>query len=132
MDNYIYLDQAAAISGISKNELLTKIRRGNIKAIMVNGSVIMVRERDINKLLNDNKITRSDFSDLDGKPILSIRAAEKYGIPNSTLSGWIKRGWIKVIKRSTKRVWIDEGDVAFVATKFNLDPGRGKKSHVIK
>jgi len=131
MDTYIPIDQAAKLVDSSIDDLLLQVKHGKIKAVMTSSGVVMVREKDI---LSDirNHPDFSQYADLDGKEILAIRASEKYGVPTGTISKWIKRGWVKVIRRSTKRVWLDEASFAFMANRYKISPGQGKKHHAIK
>lgn len=51
---------------------------------------------------------------------ISLReAARKYGIPNPTISRWVKRGLIKVILRTKNWLYIDESDLNIFLTNRN-------------
>ncbi len=58
---------------------------------------------------------------------LTIReAGRKYGVPNTTLAGWVRRGLIRCYGTRTKRgmpILVIEADVATAA--LNYQPGRG-------
>jgi len=54
-------------------------------------------------------------------------ASRKYGIPHSTMSGWIAHGFIKVIGEGSKEKYIPEATIAKIAKKYKLDKGRGNR-----
>ena len=65
---------------------------------------------------------------LKGTAITITRAAEKYDLPQSTISRWVKAGHIQVLRKEGRRVFIDEGDVAYcVAVYKAVGGGQGKR-----
>jgi hypothetical protein len=62
---------------------------------------------------------------------ISLSDAEhKYNIPNETISRWVKRGYIPIIKRTRREVYIEESAFSKIADIYKKDAGRG--SWVIK
>ena len=58
---------------------------------------------------------------------ISLRAASrKYGIPNQTLSRWVKKGLIPTITRTRNELYADELALAEQAAEYLKNPGRGK------
>lgn len=55
-----------------------------------------------------------------------MEASRKYGIAHSTISRWVQRGYIRVIERTSWRVYIDEKDLAKVVKHYRQAPGEGK------
>lgn len=58
---------------------------------------------------------------------ISMRAgAKKYGVGHSTISRWVKRGHIPIIATVSNKKFVDEIKLAELATKYKIDPGKGK------
>jgi hypothetical protein len=55
-------------------------------------------------------------------------ASRKYHVPKTTIYGWVKRGYIPVLLRTRKEVYIDEAKLAEVVECFKKSPGQGKKT----
>lgn len=71
------------------------------------------------------------FSHLKGVGIGINQAAIKYGVNQVTLSGWVKRGYIRRlsgIAARGQRVLIDESDAAYCAAVYHKEPGQGKRT----
>ncbi len=68
-------------------------------------------------------IRREDFAHLEGRPITVSEAAEKYGVPVSTIHRWVQQGYIKAIAnpegRGRKKI-LDEASVAFCAEIYKV------------
>jgi len=60
---------------------------------------------------------------------ISMSEAErKYGIPNPTISRWVKRGYIPILTRTEWITYIDEAIFSKIAERYNKNPGKGKKT----
>jgi hypothetical protein len=58
---------------------------------------------------------------------ITLRAAErKYGISCATLSRWTTKGYIPVLLRTNKELYLHEEIVAKLATAYNQGRGQGK------
>ncbi len=55
-------------------------------------------------------------------------ASRKYDVHTWTISRWVSRGLIRVLKVTKNERYIDEGELALVAAKYKTSPGRGKKT----
>ena len=62
---------------------------------------------------------------------ISIRAAgRKYGLAPRTISGWVKRGLVPILLRTSNWLYVDEAKLAEVIQKYKQAPGQGKKTIV--
>lgn len=72
----------------------------------------------------------NDHHELQGVPIGVNEAGRKYGIPAPTISGWINRELVKILRRPDRRkgfkVELDEASVALAAELYHQNPGPGK------
>jgi hypothetical protein len=60
---------------------------------------------------------------------ISLRAAErKYKVSNRTISNWVKAGYIPVLLRTKKQLYVDEAKLAEIANYHIRHGGRGKWS----
>ena len=72
--------------------------------------------------------TRLSTRHLDGIPIHLSQAARKYGVPQSTLSRWVQRGYIRKVGQEKNRILLNEGDVAYCVNVYRSMRGkRGKR-----
>lgn len=53
-------------------------------------------------------------------------AHRKYNIPHPTLSRWTKRGYIPVLLRTNRELYIDEAELVKVVELYLAAPGQGK------
>lgn len=54
--------------------------------------------------------------------------ARKYDVDQSTISRWVREGFIPVLLRTKKEVYIDESRLAEVAKAYKKKPGRGRRT----
>jgi len=60
---------------------------------------------------------------------ISLREAErKYGILQSTISRWVKRGGIPILLRSKNWLYVDEQVLAEIIEKYKQRSGQGKRT----
>lgn len=60
---------------------------------------------------------------------ISLSAARrKYKIPQPTISRWVSRGYIPVLVRTNKELYIDEDAIARLAGVYHQNPGQGKRT----
>ena len=82
-------------------------------------------EGDVEKIV----IRKKDFEHLRGQPIGITQAATKYGVAQSTISRWVKAGYIGQIGRVGRKVLLDEADVAYrVEIYRRMGGGRGRRT----
>lgn len=60
--------------------------------------------------------------------ICLMEAERKYRIPNPTISRWVKRGYIPVLLRTKKELYIDEAKLIEVVSLYKESPGQGKRT----
>jgi len=60
--------------------------------------------------------------------ISQSEASRKYGVRSNTISRWTSAGYVPVLMRTTKEVYIDEKKLAEVVAAFKSAPGQGKKT----
>jgi len=86
---------------------MTNRERANILRAKVNRELAALR--------------RQDFASLDGQVISLPQAATRYGVPETSLREWLKKGYIRIEKRGPRRViWLNEADVAFTAAVYHV------------
>jgi len=108
-DKLIPLPQAAAWLGISLDEIKSLARRGIINVSQIPSGELFVSESE----LSTQQLSQR-FVHLRGVEITVPDAAAKYEIPRTTIDGWIKKDYIKVIKSGYGMI-LDEATVAFCA-----------------
>ena len=60
---------------------------------------------------------------------ISLReASRRYGVPNATLSGWVKLGYLDFIEVTTKPKFFLETEVSHLAEIHNKAKGKGKRT----
>jgi len=60
---------------------------------------------------------------------ISISAGgRKYSIKSSTISRWVTKGYIPVLSKTNREVYIDKNALEIIARKYLQDPGQGKKT----
>ncbi len=65
-------------------------------------------------------IKREDFEHLRGVPITVSEAAKKYGVPGTTIRGWMAAGYVHFVDANSYPKKIDEGDMAYCATIYSV------------
>jgi hypothetical protein len=97
------------------------IASGRIKGAKLPSGEIGVSQNDLDQL-----ITREQFEHLRGKSITINQASESYGIHPETIRGWVKQGYIAVLKEGYGKE-LDLADVEYcVAVYRSLGGARGK------
>jgi len=60
---------------------------------------------------------------------ISLSSAErKYKVPNPTISRWVKKGYIPILLRTKKELYIHEKILADVIKQYLVNPGQGKRT----
>lgn len=122
LDRFIPLAKAARRLKVSEKSLRQMITAGRIKGAMLPSGEIGVSENDLDQL-----ITREQFEHLRGKSITINQAAETYGIHPETIRGWVKQGYITVLREGYGKE-LDLADVEYcVAVYRSMDGARGKR-----
>jgi hypothetical protein len=103
---------------ISKTDLITMVKHGTL-------SVMVTDQAKLPYTMNAEEL-RKQFQHLQGVEISIRDAARKYDVHHPTVSRWVTRGVIKVLRRDKNRIMVDEADVAYAASVAHSRPGRGK------
>jgi hypothetical protein len=130
MEQLIPISNAARIIGTSESYLLQLTLSGKIKGMLSPTGEILVKEADaISQLPRDERPEYIKHSHLKGVSIGVREAERKYGIPNPTISRWVKKGYIRILEIGGhgRPTMIDEADIAFCAEIYRSDPGQGKR-----
>ena len=123
LERFIPLAQAAKRLGITTDLLRRRIESGSVTAIVFNDT-LAVAERDLTEVI---PITRDQFFELRGQPITLSAAVKQYGINHVTLKGWVKRGYIAILKDGYG-LQIDAADMAYCAAVYAAQGGmQGKR-----
>lgn len=120
MDTYLPLAEAARKVRIPEPDLNQLAQVGKIKAIMMHGKILL-RESDVMA-----QQPRENFSHLEGQPISMGDASRKYNLPKYNLSRWKDKNLIRVVKQEGQKIYLNEADVAFMASTYK--PGQGTRT----
>lgn len=60
--------------------------------------------------------------------ISQSEASRKYGVTQSSISQWVRHGYIPVLLRTKREVYIDEARLVEVIKCYKASPGQGKKT----
>jgi predicted site-specific integrase-resolvase len=131
MDTYLPLPEAAIALHVDQSVVLKAIESGKLRAAMLPTGAYLVNAKDLNQpLRKEDTAEWNQVSHFRGVGIGVRQAAEKYNIPNPTVSRWVDKGLIRKLSGETlrgQRVIIDEADVAYCAIIYHRSPGQGKK-----
>jgi len=125
---FIPLSEAARKYGLDEAYLRQMVERGKIRAAMVAGEMV-VSEEEVRKAVVTRKEDLPEYKKyehLRGNSIWILKAAENYEVPFSTLRGWVKKGYIRIIGQRGKKVLLDEQDVAYCSGIYHQRRGQGK------
>jgi len=128
LESFLTLQEAADKYKISAEILTQLANSGKIRAVRLNGNGggIAVAEKDVRKRVLD--LAQENYSELEGRPIRVTKAAERYNIPQGTLSRWAKANYIRVLERGPKLLLLNEADVARardITQQLEMRKGRG-------
>jgi hypothetical protein len=60
--------------------------------------------------------------------ISQSEASRRYGVAHSTISRWTSAGYLPVLLRTNKEVYVEEAKLIMVIRCYKSAPGRGKKT----
>lgn len=128
LETYLTLQEATDKYKISAEVLTHFANSGKIRAVRLNGNGggIAVAEEDVRRKVLD--LAQENYSELEGRPIRVTEAAERYDIPQGTLSRWVKANYIRVLERGPKILLLNEADVARardITRRLEMRKGRG-------
>ena len=122
IEHFIPLPEAAQRLNVSEDQLRLLIRQSVVKAAELPNGDIGVSESSMLSAVNDRLrlIRRDSFKKMQGRPITISQAEQQYEIPGTTLRGWIKRGYIRILDEKHYPVELDLADVAFCAAVYRI------------
>ena len=122
LPEYLPLEEAARRYRLSQEMLARAVEDGRIRAVRVNGRILVAGE-DIRQI-SENRAKSEEIWEqvkhLDGIPIGISEASSKYGVDSTSIYGWINRGYVRLIEdrrgggRGRKRL-VNEADIAYAA-----------------
>ena len=60
---------------------------------------------------------------------ISLSSAErKYKVPNPTICRWVKKGYIPILLRTKRELYIHEKILADLIRQYLINPGQGKRT----
>jgi len=60
--------------------------------------------------------------------ISQSEGSRKYGVRQENISRWVSKGYIPVLLRTNREVYVDEAALAELVKRYQQDPGQGKKT----
>lgn len=134
MKIYKTLQDAAEKYNIEPERLQELVDQGEVRSGML-GDELIVLEDDVRTCVAERDVTREQFKHLEGVEIGVNQAAIKYRFTGVTISDWVKRGKIRLIRQQGNRKLINEADVAYARALADIKGirsgrplfGRGRK-----
>ena len=134
MKIYKTLQDAAEKYNIEPERLQELVDQGEVRSGMLNDELIVL-EDDVRTYVAERDVTREQFKHLEGVEIGINQAAIKYRFTGVTISDWVKRGEIRLIRQRGNRKLINEADVAYARALADIKGmrsgrplfGRGRK-----
>jgi len=134
MKIYKTLQDAAEKYNIEPERLQELVDQGEVRSGML-GDELIVLEDDVRTYVAERDVTREQFKHLEGVEIGINQAAIKYRFTGVTISDWVRRGKIRLIRQRGNRKLINEADVAYARALADIKGlrsgrplfGRGQK-----
>lgn len=129
MSEYHPLSEVAPKLLLTERDLFRLIQSGTIgAATLPTGGFLVSEEEALSRLLALPKEDWPQYdSTLRGQEISVAQAGRKYGIPQPTISRWMKKGYIQIIRAEGQKVFLDHADIAFCARLYKENPGQGAR-----
>jgi len=128
LPTYIPLKQAARRYGVGVGILTRLAEEGRIRAAKTPEGRLLVAEEDLPTVRDHILPHKEDFAHLRGQRITVPEAAKEFGVPYTTLHGWIKAGYLVPVGREGKyRHILDKADVAYLAAVYRRIREQGYK-----
>lgn len=132
LPTYIPIVDAAKKYGYALDELKKLAQSGKINAVQLPNGDLVVSEKqlefpEINSLEELKQYKDTHFGELKDQATWIAQAERDYGVPNPTISKWVKDGYIQVMGKDMNRTMISKQDVAFYATMHNQFGRQGRR-----
>jgi predicted site-specific integrase-resolvase len=118
LPTYIPVAEATEKYRVGRRELNRLVDSGRVRAVKINGG-IAVAEEDVRTTTKRDELW-TQVEQLQDVPIGIKEASEKYHLAPTSIYGWIRHGYVRVIDdqrtrgRGRKRT-LNEADVAYIA-----------------
>lgn len=132
LPRFISVTEAARRLGLPARDLYRMVDAGKIKAAEINGVTVVSEESVEKRIPQPSPVKKEDlpeykkFAHLHKEKIWISEAARKYGVPATTISGWVKSGILPRAGVEKNRIILDEQDVAYCAEIYHKHGGQGK------
>jgi len=134
MKIYKTLKDAAEKYNVEPEKLQELVDQGDVRSGML-GDELIVLEDDVRTYVAEREVPREQFKHLEGVEIGVNQAAIKYRFNGVTLSEWVRKGKIRLIRQKGNRKLINEADVAYARALADIKGlrsgrplfGRGRK-----
>jgi len=132
LPTFIPLPQAVQQTGLSVERLTRLVQAGRIAAVQLPTGEIAVSRRDATRAVPTPPTPKEELSEykkhahLKGVDTWVSEAARKYDIPLTTISTWVKHGYIRTLGQRGNKILIDEADVAYCAEIYRKRGGQGR------
>ena len=128
--SYISLSEAGERLSLDPARLQELIHAGTLNAVKFKGETV-VDETAVAEIAakpkKEDLEEYKQFAHLGGSRIWGSEAERKYGVSTSTISRWVRLGYIKRLNDDGYRAYLDEQDVAYCAAIYNERKGQGKR-----
>jgi len=118
LQSYLTLSEAARKYGISSDVLTRLARDGIIRAIHNEEGTAVITvstvDNDTAARIILDEIRPEQYKNLRGKRIRLMEASRKYEVADPNLYRWAGRHYIRVLDQGSRRMELDEADVAYV------------------
>jgi predicted site-specific integrase-resolvase len=131
LPTFLPLPEAARKYGVSEARLKTMIDNGKIRAAMIQGTIVISESdaaQSTGKPLRKEDLPEwKQFSHLYNHGIGIREASRKYGVHPATLSVWVKKDVIKILRVEPNKTLLNEQDVAYACFIYKQRGKQGRK-----
>ena len=122
LESYLTLSEAARKYGVSTDALTRLVKAGIIRAVHNEEGTAVITVQTVDnatavKMILD-EIKPEQYEHLRGKKIRATEASKRYEVSQANLSRWADAGYIHVIERRQRLLFLDEADVKLAADIF--------------
>lgn len=118
LETYITLQEATQRYNLGTQLLTRFVTDGKIRGGKLNGTFVLSEKdtREVAEHQATKEELRSKVAHLEGRPIGIRQAARKYALDATSISNWVRAGYIRTLSTSEgrgHRKLVDESDVAY-------------------
>ncbi len=128
LERFLTLSEASNRTKVAEAQLRAMIQAGRIKgAILPNGEIGVSETTLPTPPTKKEQLPEyKKHAHLQGVEIGIGEAAREYDLNLSTVSRWVKAGYIRVLRQEGQKVLIDQADVAYCSEIYHRNGGHGK------